>query len=123
MTEGDGFATSCKDLSEADAERIIRKMEFTATAKRVWKSYKTEDKSYLKYDELGNRPGMASPKQIRMIEAMWADVSKYKRPEARERALRYFLHHITGVDSLRFLELWQVQKIVKALQKMKGGRQ
>lgn len=119
MTEGDGFAVSCKDLSEAEAERLIRKMELAASAKGVWKRYIGDSKGQ-KYDELGDRPGMASPKQLRMIEAMWADVSKYRRnPEARERALRYFLHHITGVDNLRFLESWHVKKVIKALEKMK----
>ena len=130
MTEGAGFATSCKDLIEDEAERLIRKMELAAAAKGVWKRYKGDSpestaspvnpgQSPKKYDEFGKRPGMASPKQLRMIEAMWADVSKYKNnSEARERALRYFLHHITGVDRLEFLESRQVQKVIKALQRM-----
>jgi len=122
MTEGDGFAMSCKDLSEAEAERLIRKMELAAAAKGVWKRYgdSPDSTAARKYDDLGNRPGMATPKQLRMIEAMWADVSKYKRnAEARESALRYFLHHIVGVDNLRFLESWHVQKVVRALERMK----
>lgn len=132
MTEGDGFAMSCKDLSEIEADRLIKKMELAATAKGVWKRYpKTGDspdstaspvnpgQSPKKYDELRERPGMASPKQLRMIEAMWKDVSYHRNAEARERALRYFLNHITGVDDLRFIEAWQVRKIVKAIEKMK----
>lgn len=134
MTEGDGFAMSCKDLTEHEAERLIRKMELAAMNKGVWQEYSPspnplpsegegKGEGVKKYDELGDRPGMASPKQLRMVEAMWADVSKYKSDkEARERALRYFLHHITGVDRLEFLESWHVQKVIKALEKMKGGR-
>jgi hypothetical protein len=121
MTEGDGFALSCKDLSEDEAEKLIRKMELAAAAKGVWKRFGSG--GVKKYDELGERPGMASPKQLRMIEAMWAEASKYKRnTEARERALRYFLHRIAGVDRLEFLEQGQVQKIIKAIFKMKERR-
>jgi hypothetical protein len=125
ITEGDGFATSCKDLSEQEAERLIRQMELAAAAKGVWeiraearKDGSAEGKR--KYDELVGRQGMATPKQLRMIEAMWADVSYYRNAEARERALRYFLNHITGVDDLRFVEAWQVRKVIKAIEKMKG---
>ena len=138
MTEGDGFAMSCKDLSETEAERLIKKMELAAAAKGVWKQYGwsgdspdstaspvnpgppvNSGQSPKKYDELGERLGMATPKQLRMIEAMWKEVSYYRNAEARERALRYFLHHIIGVDDLRFIESWQVRKIVKAIEKMK----
>jgi phage gp16-like protein len=125
MTEGEGFATSCKDLSEQEAERLIRQMELAAAAKGVWEmrgASSVERGASKKYDELGDRPGMATPKQLRMIEAMWAEVSYYRNAEARERALRYFLNHITGVDDLRFVEAWQVRKVVKALQKIKGRK-
>lgn len=118
MTEGDGFATSCKDLSETEAEKLIRKMELEAAAKGVWKRYGRGDK----YDALAGREGMASPKQLRMIEAMWKEVSKYRKTEARERALRYFLHRIIRVDDLRFIEAWQVSKVIKALEEMKSGK-
>ncbi len=122
MTEGDGFAMSCKDLSETEADRLIKKMELAAAAKGVWevRGQKTEDRGQTKkYDELLERPGMASPKQLRKIEAMWKEVSYYRNEEARERALRYFLNHITGVDDMRFIEAWEVRKIVRAIEKMK----
>jgi hypothetical protein len=132
MSEGDGFAMSCKDLSETEADRLIKKMELAAAAKGVWKirggdspdsttpnGVRKSGTVPLKYDELGERPGMATPKQIRKIEAMWRDVSYYRNQEARERALRYFLKHIAGVDRLEFLEARQVSKVLKAIEKMK----
>lgn len=121
MSEGDGFAMSCKDLSETEADRLIKKMELAAAAKGVWKIGNRQEAigDRKKYDDLGERPGMATPKQIRKIEAMWADVSYYRNQEARERALRYFLKHIAGVDRLEFLEARQVSKVLKAIEKMK----
>lgn len=126
MTEGDGFAMSCKDLSEPEADRLIKKMELAAAAKGVWEVRAEAQKNgsaegaSKKYDELAERPGMATPKQLRMIEAMWKDVSYHRNAEARERALRYFLNHIAGVDRLEFVEVRQVSKIVRALERMKG---
>jgi len=119
MRESDGFATSCKDLREDEAERLIRKMEFLAVAKGVWQRYE----GVKRYEGLGNREGMATPRQLRMIEAMWKEVSKYRRnKEARERSLRHFLRRIVGVDRLEFLEDYQVKKVVEAIKRMKGVR-
>jgi len=71
-----------------------------------------------RYEELGRREGMATPAQLRMIEAMWMDVSRMPNHTAKERALQGFLKRITGVDDLRFLESWMVQKVVRAITAM-----
>ena len=77
----------------------------------------------LKYEELGRRPGMATPRQLRMIEGMWAGVSRTHKEDHRQRALRKFIFRITHVEDMRFLENWQVQKIIRALEAMKEQKE
>jgi hypothetical protein len=72
-----------------------------------------------RFSDLGFREGMATPAQLRKIEAMWMGVSKMPNYTAKERALKGFLKRITGVEELRFIESWQVQKIIRALGAMK----
>lgn len=118
-----GFSGTCKDLSYDEADFIISKWKAEAIEKGVWKNYRPvrsgNRNNKLKYEELGRRPGMASPPQLRMIEAMWKDVSKYHAEDKRARALRKFTFRITGVEDLRFLKNWQVSKIIRALEAMK----
>ena len=76
-----------------------------------------------RFEDLGHRDGMATPGQLRKIEAMWMDVSKMPTYAARERALNGFLKRITGVENLRFLEDWMVRKVIIAIEHMKPRRQ
>ncbi len=71
-----------------------------------------------RYDELGRREGMATPLQLRKIEVMWMSVSRMPNYAARERALQGFLKRIAGVDNMRFIEGWMVQKIIRAISAM-----
>lgn len=66
---------------------------------------------------------MATPRQLRKIEAMWADVSRADTEEARATALRQFLKRIVGIENLRFLEGWQVKKVINALEAMQSQKQ
>lgn len=73
-----------------------------------------------KYDELAARPGTwASPAQMRMLEAMWADVSRMKNADARERALNNFLSHHYGISHITFVQRSMVRKIVRAIEVMR----
>ena len=62
---------------------------------------------------------MASPKQLRMIEAMWADVSRAGTYAARANALKQFLHRFGVYGGLKAVTIYQARKIVTALQTMK----
>jgi hypothetical protein len=72
-----------------------------------------------RFADLANREGMATPGQLRKIEAMWMGVSRMPSFTAREKALKGFLKRIIGVEELRFIESWQVQKIIRAIEAMK----
>lgn len=76
-----------------------------------------------KYENLGNRPGKATPAQMRMIEAMFADVSHHRDQESRDKALKDLLIHRYGVMGIYGLERDQVQKVVAGLKAMKKQKE
>ena len=120
----DYWVESCTQLTEKDAAGFIGKLEAIALDKGVWKAYPsriTHNASRpFKYDDLGSRHGMASPRQLRMIEAMWKDASFTHDPHKRELALRKFVLRIAGVDDLAFLTSRGASKVINAIQSMKG---
>ena len=106
---------SSKDLSSDHARELISSLKRMANVTDKWKAGNSG-----KYDDLKNRErNMATPKQLRMIAGMWADVSNKNTPEEREKALRGFLFRIVKVGDLSFLKRYQVQKVVEALKAMK----
>lgn len=100
-----GFCDTCKEISDDTLAKIIAKMRDIA------KNYN--------FDDLGYREGMATPKQLRMISAMWKEVSYIKDEQARLKALNRFVKKICGVDSIRFLKSVDVKKVVRAIKRMK----
>jgi hypothetical protein len=60
------------------------------------------------------RPGFASPRRIRMIQGLWADLS-YAPPAKRQTALREFLRKRFGVADLRFLTEMGAANVINAL--------
>ena len=66
-----------------------------------------------KFDELGHRPGMATPAQLRMIEFFWMTGKGVRRktPEA----LNHFLKHFFHVSDLRMIRKAQVTRILGAI--------
>lgn len=129
---------SSLDLTWRQAEDVIEDWEKKAIAAGVWKrrggvtppgkGQKAKGKREpqgqgnpaptLKYTDLDGRPGYANGAQCRLIDAMWSQVSRAEDEEAREKALGKFLKRIVRVDALRFLKVFQVEKVVKALESM-----
>jgi Protein of unknown function (DUF1018) len=72
-----------------------------------------------KFDELGQRPGMASPAQLRFVEGLWAEISRQPDAATRANALRTFLKRIVGIEEITWLEPGHVKKIIRALLVMK----
>lgn len=112
---GDYRVETSKDLTEDEAQELIQRLEEEAVSKGAW----VKGQAGKKYEELGRRKGMASPKQLRMIEAMWKDVSRARSQEARGKALRHFLKRIAGVEEMRFLESRQAHNVIEALKQMR----
>jgi hypothetical protein len=73
--------------------------------------------------EMGDskRPGFASPRQIRMIQGLWADLS-YSPPAKRQAALREFLWRRFRVSDLRFLTETGAANVINALLAMQKDK-
>jgi hypothetical protein len=109
--------SSSKQLSREQAIAVIRALEDLGEKKGVWQSPRSGAQK--KYDHLGDRAGMAAPKQLRMIEAMWAEVSRQPDSASRAIALRSFLKRIVGIEEITWLEPVHVRKVINALNAMK----
>lgn len=110
MLSGYGVDSS-KDLTYAEANELIRTLVQMAPVKRVT----------LKYDDVGFRQGYASPKQLRMLEAMWAEVSVFKEPKRRDEAYLVFLRNRFNRISPLHIEEQMVQRIKKCLESMQDN--
>jgi hypothetical protein len=119
---------SSKKLTFQKANELIRRLSEMATAAGVHRSVEAPGRAPLsscrpkKYDDLGKRPGMASPAQLRMLEAMWADVSFAPDPRSRHYAYEKFITRITGVSKPEWLEPLHVRKIKTAIESMKRSQ-
>jgi len=105
---------SSKDLTISQSEELIRELEKEAVQKGVWQKFEGKNR----FESFGQRPGMASPAQLRKIEALWKDVSDLKDSKARAKALRTFLNRHFKIADLRFLDQTATQKVVYVLNSM-----
>jgi len=116
VQEVHGFSGTSKDLSFVEAARLITRLKRPAVERGLWQE------PGRKYDDLDRRPGMASPAQLRMIEAMWSGVSYHHNRAKQQSAIRKFVFRIAGKSDLRFLTSVDARKVVNAIKNMKGRR-
>lgn len=105
---------SCKELSIDQATSFIRWLNNQLNSVKSWTSHNNKTR----YDELNNRQNMATPKQLRKIEAMWKDVSYQKTTADRKVGLRQFLEKKCGVSDIKFLDKVEVKKVIVILENM-----
>jgi len=101
---------SSTKLTEEEAREFIKELSdkgFTIESayKRRYKSYEGRDEKY------------ATPKQLRMIEAMWMSSKAVKQKTLI--ALNRFIKRITHVDQLQWILKADVQKMVKAIENIR----
>jgi len=111
---------TCKALSSHSAGAFIEELESMALASGVWK--KQPGKAQ-RHNNLQGRTGMASPAQLRKIEAMWAENSRVADSEGRKKALRSFIERIAKVSDLRFLNSEGAVQVLTALGAIDRKRQ
>ena len=122
-----GFGVeSSKCLDTRQAVRLIDAMEGKAVAAGVWERRGWNGTSRIGKGQaatkgnatnFGERGGMATPAQLRKIEAMWSVVSR-ATPDHRAIALRQFVNRIAHVSDLRFLDSAGAGTVINALKKM-----
>lgn len=105
---------SSKFLTNSQSEELVRGLESEAIQRGVWTKF--EGKS--RFESYGQRSGMATPAQLRKIEALWKDVSDIKDQKSRVKALRTFLDRHFMVADLRFLDQNKTKKVIHTLNNM-----
>lgn len=105
--------TSSKDLTVKEAGLLIAEWKNKAEKTGAWKKIEKVS-GRQKFEELGIRQGFATPKQLRMLEALWMSHSRTKT----EKSFNSFLERIAKVSHLRFLRRPDVQKVKKAIEQI-----
>lgn len=103
-------ARSSKDLTPQEVTKLLahfRRLGWEPQARQ----------GPMRFDDMGLRRGMATPAQLRKIEAIWMGVARV--PTAA--ALRVFLKHRFGIDAMRWVRRDQVTGILQALTRMGGA--
>jgi phage gp16-like protein len=116
----DPKVTSSKALSWREAEQLVEELQRKKDGSSTSPVKVPRKKPF---EDLDGRPGMASGAQCRLLAAMWGEVSRAENAEAKTKALNKFIKRIVGVDDIRFVKGWQVEKLVKALEKMKESKE
>lgn len=110
-----GFGVkSSKELTlqqAAEMIKIFQKLGFKLVTK-------AKDKNF---NELGFRSDnkgkmWATPRQLRMLEAMWMTSPQVKIKS--RAALESFCYRIARVQKMEWIPIWAVEKIVKAIQEL-----
>ena len=119
---------SSLELTFNQAAALMDDWERKAVAAGVWKQklhspykpYGKNDRAPYgrKYTDMDGRPGFASGAQLRLIDAMWNQITRAEGEEVREKALNSFVNRIAMVAGIRMLKSWQVEKIIRALEAM-----
>lgn len=110
---------SSKELDLSDACKLIQQWAKLGEQLGVWNNRQKN-----RFKHLKNRsPHMATVKQLRMIQAMWRDVSRMPNATAREVALNAFIKRIVGISNIEWLEKLDIPKIIKAIQTMKNNKE
>lgn len=118
-----GVDTS-KELSAEQAEVLINQFKEQAIGLGKYEpkaKYKSQRWKYNNY--LAREDNMASPAQLRMIEALWFQVSNQTTDTERENALNKLSERVTGKSRLIFLTKKDVSKLIKALNVMKLNKE
>lgn len=110
--------STSKALTFDKAQDFIRDLETKAIAAGRWKKWPVKKR----FQNLQRRGGMATDAQLRMIEAIWFEVSRAESDEERRKALRKFLFRIAKVSDLRFLDQDCATKVICALKAMQGAK-
>lgn len=107
-----GGVESSTALTLRQAEALIDELK-RKVGQEPWRKLKGK-----RHGDMDGRPGMATAKQLRLIEATWDEVSRATNQEQRAKALRAFVGRVAKVSDLRFLDRQGAGKVINALEAM-----
>jgi hypothetical protein len=115
MLHANFYTYTSKNLTAEQADFMIENLERWAIEAGVWEriDYRT------RFDEYGERPGMATPKQMRAIELLWKDAMGIRGFMEARKTLRRFLSRHFKVDDIRFLTRKRANDVIYVLRKIK----
>lgn len=103
---------SSKELSYGAACELLSLLEDKAVVLNLWK------KQPKKYHDLDRCETMATPKQLRMIESLWREISYFDNDNFAKISLRTFLQKKFKVDDVMFLTKQKATKIIPIIIEM-----
>jgi hypothetical protein len=109
---------SSKELTWRQAEELIEDLQRKNGSPSPVKAPRPKP-----FADLDGRPGMASGAQCRLMAVSWGEVSRAETAEAKMKALDRFIKRIAGVESIRFVKGFQVEKVMKAIGEMKKSKE
>ena len=104
--------TSCRQMEIYELVRVVQRLKEVGVLKEKPK----------KYDELGDREGMASPAMLRKIEVLWGEICYSSRPDV---SLRRFIFKVAKVSDIIFLTKRAAGKVLYVINRIRrehGGR-
>lgn len=105
---------SSKDLTTTEAGIFLEILEEKAVLTNKWEIRNK------KYEELKSRDeDMATPSQLRMIEAMWREVCYVDSPDFAKQSLRKFIQKKFKIADIKFLTKKKAVKVIRAISAMK----
>ena len=105
---------SSKNLTTTEASIFLDILEKKAVLTNIW------EKRNQKYDDLNIRDeDMATPPQLRKIEAMWRDICYIDSPEFAKQSLRKFLQNKFKIADIKFLTKKKAVKVIRAIFEIK----
>ena len=102
--------TTSKNLTYSEASVLIEILEEQAVDMSLWQ------KQSKKYDNLQRSEKMATPAQLRMIEAMWREISYFDSFDFAQKSLRTFLKNKFKTDHILFLTRKKANKVIHAIE-------
>jgi phage gp16-like protein len=103
---------SSKDLTVTEAQIFIEILNDKVKSTKI--------NCHKKYDDFYSRDEiMATPPQLRKIEAIWKDISNHTSKKELQKSLRTFLYNRFHISDIRFMTKSRASAIIPILEKIK----
>lgn len=111
-------ANSSKDLNTRQSLELVASLHQLLPAEERAKHPRPQIAAGTRrrFDSLGTREGMATPTQLRMLEASFVQRSRAETLPEKQEAFRVFLRNRCKVERIEWIQRGQVGPILRAIQ-------